>query len=136
MIGVKEMKMFYLKTRRFESGVSGTGRVAQGFIFDIGKVAVTWLSEHPSVTVYDNIGEVTAIHGHGGKTEVVMEPDYKRAYGELRSFIDNFSLPETMKEKLPLDSQTVKAYKEGEKVKKLIPPSPQTTVAVSGGIHT
>ena len=133
MIGVKEMKMFYLKRGEDESGVSGTGRVAQGFIFDNGKVAVTWLSEHPSVTVYDNIGEVTAIHGHGGKTEVVMEPDYKEAYGELRSFIDNFSLPETMKEKLPLDSQTVKLIKKG-KVKRLVPPSTTvTTVAVSGG---
>jgi len=114
MTGVKDMKMFYLKRGEDESGISGTGRVAQGFIFDNGKVAVTWLSEHPSVTVYDNIGEVTAIHGHGGKTEVVMEPDYKRAYGELRSFIDNFSLPDTMKEKLPLDSQTVKLIKDKE----------------------
>ena len=109
------MKIFYLKRTEDESGVSGTGRIAQGFIFDNGKVALTWLSEHPSVTVYDSIGEVHAIHGHGGKTEVVMEPDYKRAYGELRSFIDNFSLPETMKEKLPLDSQTVKLIKEKEK---------------------
>lgn len=115
MIGAKEMKMFYLKRGEDESGVSGTGRVAQGFIFDNGKVAVTWLSEHPSVTVYDNIGEVTAIHGHGGKTEIIMEPDYKRAYGELKSFIDNFDMQTVMKEKLPLDSQTVKLIKEKEK---------------------
>ena len=109
------MKMFYLKRAEDESGVSGTGRVAQGFVFDNGKVAVTWLSEHPSVTVYDNIGEVTAIHGHGGITELVMEPDYKRAYGELLSFIENFSLVEGMKEKLPLDSQVVKLLKDKEK---------------------
>ena len=108
------MKMFYLKRGEDESGVSGTGRVAQGFIFDNGKVAVTWLSEHPSVTVYDNIGEVTAIHGHGGKTEIVMEPDYKRAYGELKNFIENFKLKEVMKEKMPLDSQVVKLLKEKE----------------------
>lgn len=104
--------MFYLKRGEDESGVSGTGRVAQGFVFDNGKVAVTWLSEHPSVTVYDNLGEVTAIHGHGGKTELVMEPDYKRAYGELANFIDSFSLDDVMKEKLPLDSQVVKILKE------------------------
>ena len=84
----KIMKVFYLNRVEDESGISGTGRVAQGFIFDNGKVAVTWLSEHPSVTVYDNIGEVHAIHGHGGKTEVVMEPDYKRAFNELKSFIE------------------------------------------------
>jgi hypothetical protein len=70
------MKIFYLKRLEDESGVSGTGRVAQGFIFDNGKVALTWLSEHPSITIYDNIGEVHAIHSHDGKTE----------------FIENFSL--------------------------------------------
>ena len=105
------MKMFYLKRVEDESGVSGTGRIAQGFIFDNGKVALTWLSEHPSVTVYDSIGEVTAVHGHGGKTEVVMQPDFKRAYGELKSFVENFSLKDIMKERMPIDSETTKLMK-------------------------
>ena len=104
------MKIFYLRRAEDESGISGTGRVAQGFIFDNGKVAVTWLSDHPSVTIYDSIGEVSAIHGHGGKTEVVMEPDYKRAFGELKSFIETFSLSDVMAEKLPMDSQTSKLF--------------------------
>ena len=108
------MKVFYLKRVEDESGVSGTGRIAQGLIFDNGKVALAWLSEHPSMTIYDSIGEVRAIHGHGGKTEVIMEPDYKRAYGELKSFIDNFNLQDSMKEKLPIDSQTAKLIKEQE----------------------
>tara|TARA_R110000824_G_scaffold177897_2_gene357411 strand:- start:1551 stop:1874 length:324 start_codon:yes stop_codon:yes gene_type:complete len=95
------VKVFYLNRKEDESGVSGTGRIAQGFIFDNGKVAMTWLSEHPSVTVYDNIGEVRAIHGHDGKTEVVMEPDFKRAFGELKSFVDNFSLADTALSALP-----------------------------------
>jgi len=108
------MKIFYLNRVEDESGISGTGRVAQGFIFDNGKVAVTWLSEHPSVTVYDNIGEVRAIHGHGGKTEVVMEPDYKRAYNEVSSFVSNFNLLETMRAGLPIDSQAGKLIKENK----------------------
>ena len=108
------MKIFYLNRVEDESGISGTGRVAQGFIFDNGKVAVTWLSEHPSVTVYDNIGEVSAIHGHGGKTEIVMEPDYKRAYNEISSFVNNFNLMDVMKDKLPIDSQTIKLLKENK----------------------
>ena len=95
-----DMKVFYLNRVEDESGISGTGRVAQGFIFDNGKVAVTWLSEHPSVTVYDNIGEVHAIHGHGGKTEVIMEPDFKRAFNELKSFIDNFTLEDIVTSKI------------------------------------
>jgi len=94
------MKIFYLKREEDESGISGTGRVAQGFVFDNGKVAVTWLSEHPSVTVYDSIGEVHAIHGHGGKTVVEMEPDYKKAFGEVKSFLDNFDLKEIAGAKL------------------------------------
>jgi hypothetical protein len=104
----EKMKIFYLNRTEDESGVSGTGRVAQGFIFDNGKVAVTWLSEHPSVTVYDSIGEVHAIHGHGGKTEVIMEPDYKKAFGELKSFVDNFSLYEIAVSKLTPDSPASK----------------------------
>ena len=102
------MKIFYLKRVEDESGISGTGRVAQGFVFDNGKVAVTWLSEHPSVTVYDSIGEVHAIHGHGGKTEVIMEPDFKKAFGELKSFIDNFSLQEQLSSKLTPDGPASK----------------------------
>ena len=102
------MKIFYLKRTEDESGVSGTGRVAQGFIFDNGKVAVTWLSEHPTVTIYDNIGEVHAIHGHGGKTVVEFEPDYKRACNELKSFIEGFSLMDTAKDKLPTEGASVK----------------------------
>ena len=98
------MKVFYLKRTEDESGISGTGRVAQGFIFDNGKVALTWLSEHPSVTIYDNIGEVHAIHSHGGKTEVEMIPDYKRAFGELKSFVDDFSLSEACLAKVSSES--------------------------------
>jgi hypothetical protein len=102
------MKIFYLNRTEDESGISGTGRVAQGFIFDNGKVCVTWLSEHPSVTIYDNIGEVRAIHGHAGKTDIIMEPDYKRAFNELKSFIEGFSLHDVCTEKLPMDSPAVK----------------------------
>ena len=102
------MKIFYLNRTEDESGISGTGRVAQGFVFDNGKVAVTWLSEHPSVTVYDSIGEVHAIHGHGGKTEVVMEPDYKKAFGELKSFVDNFNMTEVVSSKLTPDGAASK----------------------------
>ena len=102
------MKIFYLNRTEDESGISGTGRVAQGFIFDNGKVCVTWLSEHPSVTIYDSIGEVRAIHGHAGKTEIVMEPDFKRAFNEIKSFVEGFNLSDILTEKLPVDSPAAK----------------------------
>lgn len=82
------MKVFYLYRAEDESGISGTGRVAQGFVADNGRAALFWLSEHPSVTVYDSVGEVQAIHGHSGKTELRFEPDYKRAFNEIKSALD------------------------------------------------
>ena len=106
------MKIFYLKREEDESGISGTGRVAQGFVFDNGKVAVSWLSEHPSITIYDSIGEVHAIHGHGGKTTLEMEPDYKKAFGEMKSFVDNFDLRETLGTKLTPDGAASKLIKK------------------------
>ena len=95
------MKVFWLVRKEDESGISGTGRVAQGFVFDNGRVALTWLSDHPSVTVYDNLGEVRAIHGHEGKTEVEMEPDWKRAFNELKAALVDFDLVATIRDSLP-----------------------------------
>lgn len=95
------MKVFYLYRTEDESGVSGTGRVAQGFVADNGKVSLFWLSDHPSVTIYDSIGEVQAIHGHGGKTELRFEPDWKRAFHEIRSAVEGVTLIDLMKPRLP-----------------------------------
>lgn len=99
-------KLFYLQRTEDESGISGTGRIAQGVIFDNGKVALTWLSEHPSVAMYDNIGDVRVIHGHEGKTEVVMEQDWKRSFQELKSALHNFDLSSAIKSALPEGSET------------------------------
>ena len=51
---------------------------------------------------------VHAIHGHGGKTEVVMEPDYKKAFGEIKSSVDNFDLLDVLKSKIPVDGNASK----------------------------
>jgi len=72
------MRAFYLDRQTDVHGISGTGRVAQGVVFDNGWVAMTWLTEHTSVTFYTSIEEVIAIHGHNGKTLVIMaEEDMK-----------------------------------------------------------
>ena len=101
MIFEDKMKVFYLQRKEDESGVSGTGRIAQGIVFDNGKVALTWLSEHPSVTIYDTIGEVRAIHGHEGKTELIMEPDWKRACGEFKAALKEIDVFQAVRDKLP-----------------------------------
>lgn len=110
------MKCFYLWRVEDESGVSGTGRVAQGFIADNGRVSLFWLSEHPSVTIYDNIGEVKAIHGHSGKTEVRMEPDYRRAFNELKSALSEVTLKDAAMKRLPVEGAAASLMKDPEKV--------------------
>tara|TARA_B100000963_G_C22126526_1_gene451373 strand:+ start:154 stop:495 length:342 start_codon:yes stop_codon:yes gene_type:complete len=107
-------KIFYLNRTEDESGISGTGRIAQGCVFDNGRVALTWLSEHPSVTIYDNIGEVRAIHGHSGKTEVIMEPDYKRAFGELKSAVATISIMDIAKDRMPTEGECLKLLKKSD----------------------
>jgi len=99
-------KLFYLHRVEDDSGVSGTGRIAQGVIFDNGKVALTWLSDTPSTGVYDSIGDVHTIHGHEGKTEVLLEQDWKRSFHELKSVLANTSLIDLAVEKLPEGSDT------------------------------
>lgn len=66
------MKLFELHRDEDETGVSGTGVVAQGVIFDNGRCSLTWLTAHTSVATYDSIADVIAIHSHGGKTRVVQ----------------------------------------------------------------
>ena len=99
-------KLFYLHRVEDDSGISGTGRIAQGVIFDNGKVSLTWLSEHPSVAMYDNIGDVRVIHGHEGTTEVVMEQDWKRSFNELKSALTQLDPISMIKDKLPEGSDT------------------------------
>jgi len=55
------------------TGVSGTGVVAEGVEFSDGHVAVNWLGEWPTSTVYHERGmeSVEHIHGHGGSTRIV-----------------------------------------------------------------
>jgi len=64
--------IFYLDRIEDESGVSGTGRVAQGFIFDDGTVALRWLTENRSTALYASIRVVEAIHGNNGKTKITL----------------------------------------------------------------
>lgn len=65
------MRPFNLDRLEDESGVSGTGTVAQGVVFDDGTCAMRWLTNKASTAIYDSITDLEAIHGHGGKTKVV-----------------------------------------------------------------
>lgn len=68
------MRAFHLVRDVDETGVSGTGVVAEGVEFSSGVVALTWLSEWPTSVVFHDRGieSVEAIHGHGGKTRIMF----------------------------------------------------------------
>lgn len=64
------MRLFRLRRIEDESGVSGTGLIAEGVEFSHGEVVLSWVTMHRSIGVYPNIKELENIHGHGGKTVV------------------------------------------------------------------
>lgn len=58
------------------SGVSGTGKVAEGVEFSDGTVVIRWIvGRHRSTVVWPNLAAVEAIHGHGGATVIAKIDD-------------------------------------------------------------
>ena len=68
-----KVRTFHLLRLEDESGVSGTGWVAEGAVFSNGWVALIWLTDTPSLNFYPSIEAVQSIHGHGGLTRVIFE---------------------------------------------------------------
>lgn len=64
------MRTFNLVRTKDISGISGTGKVAEGVEFDDGQVAICWLSKYHSIGLFDNILCLEKIHGHRGSTRV------------------------------------------------------------------
>lgn len=63
-------KKFTLNRMVDVSGVSGTGKVAEGVIFSNGKVVICWLGSTSSIVIHDNIENIIKIHCHNGSTEI------------------------------------------------------------------
>lgn len=61
------MRRFYLQRKEDISGMSGTGKVAEGVEWSNGRVAIIWLSSSPSTGQYDSITALETIHTHNGK---------------------------------------------------------------------
>ena len=70
------VRRFHLLRDIDETGISGTGRVAEGVQFSDGMCALRWCTEVPSTGAYRNIEDLVAIHGHSGKTRVVWLDAY------------------------------------------------------------
>ena len=67
------MKTFYLLRHEDVHGNSGCGVVAEGCIFDNGMGALTWLTQNATMTMFVKISDIKKLHGHGGKTEVIVD---------------------------------------------------------------
>lgn len=56
------------------SGVSGTGVVAEGFVFSDGVAVIHWLGQWNSTAVHEGgVEQVEHVHGHGGLTRLVWK---------------------------------------------------------------
>jgi len=77
------MKCFILQRHQDKSGVSGTGTVAEGVMFENGKVALAWLSDYATVTLFENVKDVVTLHGHNGETELIWQEGGKNANPRL-----------------------------------------------------
>lgn len=65
------MRRFHVLRDTDVSGVSGTGFVAEGVVFENGQVALSFRGKLHAVEVLENIETVIAIHGHNGATRIV-----------------------------------------------------------------
>jgi hypothetical protein len=65
---------FHLLRREDETGTSGVGIVAEGYMFTDGTTVLRWLSGTPSTVVYEGrkgYENMKMVHSHGGRTEVI-----------------------------------------------------------------
>lgn len=68
---------FYLERHHDPTGVSGTGRVAEGWLFGDGVVVVRWVGEFGTTTIHHKgMRSVEALHCHNGATSIVW-PDHQ-----------------------------------------------------------
>lgn len=67
------IRRFQLHRDEDETGISGTGVVAEGALFSDGMVVLRWTTQWPTSTVFHDRGmdAVKHIHGHNGKTRIV-----------------------------------------------------------------
>lgn len=85
---IRNIRTFTLQRVEDESGVSGTGVVAEGVEFSGGTAVLNWLSFHPAVNVYfHGMKTVEALHGHGGKTKIVWDDEVPKTPEEVRRYV-------------------------------------------------
>lgn len=77
------MRRFYLIRFNDESGVSGTGIIAEGVCFSDWSCHISWLTGHKSEGRYQNPDVMLAIHGHDGSTIIYWIDDVSSTLSEV-----------------------------------------------------
>jgi hypothetical protein len=71
---------FALQRHADASGVSGTGRVAEGFLRENGECVLVWLTETPTISFKPSFEAALQVHEHKGSTAFVSEPSEGRTF--------------------------------------------------------
>ncbi|MFJ6729431.1 hypothetical protein ACIQPQ_31465 [Streptomyces sp. NPDC091281] len=66
-------RRFHLQRTVDITGVSGTGRVADGILWTDSTASVRWLGDRPSTVHWDTLDDALHVHGHGGHTRIVWD---------------------------------------------------------------
>jgi len=100
-----EMRRFRLRRLEDESGVSGTGFVAEGVKFGDGTCVIRWLTDTSSMGIYHSPVEMIHIHGHSGKTilEFIDEVEKERLGEEEKEDEEKLVIVEKPKEKQEIE---------------------------------
>lgn len=68
-----ESRRFHLQREHDVTGVSGTGRVADGIVWPDGTVSIRWTGPMPSTVFWHSLENALHVHGHGGHTRIVWD---------------------------------------------------------------
>lgn len=82
------MRTFHLHRDEDVSGVSGIGVIAEGTLYSNTKVVISWLTVHKSMSIYDSLAEMMAVHTHGTKTRIVWDDEVQPAKAVKKTVLD------------------------------------------------
>jgi hypothetical protein len=74
-----EPRRFHLQRTTDVTGVSGTGRVADGIEWPDGTVSIHWAGDRPSTVIWPRLEDAEYVHGHGGHTRIVWDDEAPNA---------------------------------------------------------
>ncbi|WP_240964348.1 hypothetical protein [Streptomyces sp. C1-2] len=69
----EQPRRFHLQRTTDITGVSGTGRVADGILWPDNTVSIRWCGDRPSTVTWERLADAEHVHGHGGHTRIVWD---------------------------------------------------------------